>query len=152
MSREITTHHDLFGPQPGTGVGGDFTFTPGLDWVVLTAFTASTKSFHFQRPSAKIMYAEYRVVWLPTEVHRVRVRWHYNNEQGMNFTDMGEIVPVPTGGPIPSALNITAAMQAAQQAGQYTHIGHSFKGDALTPLILYEAHMTINWRVGYFGA
>lgn len=145
----IQTTHDLFGPQPGSGNG--FQFTPNADWQVLTAFTANTKSFHFQLPTAKILFAEWRLVWLPTAQHLARLRWHHNVNGEMQFTEIGEIVPAVTGGPIPSALNITAAMQAAQASGLFVHVGQSFKGDGATPMVLYEAHLTIHWRVGYHG-
>jgi hypothetical protein len=151
----VPTHHDLFGPQPGSGNG--FQFTPGVEFDSLTAFTANTKSFYFGIPqinltTPKIVYADWQVVWLPTAVHRARLRWHYNDAGGMHFTDIGEIVPEVTDGPIPSSLNITAALQAAQATGRYVHIGQSFKGDNATPMVLYSATLSIYWRAGYYGA
>lgn len=150
MSLVIPVTYDLFGPQPGSGNG--HSFTPGTEFAALTAFTASTKSFYFNERMPKIEYAVWRIVWLPTEVHRAKLRWHHNINGEMIFTDMGEIVPNVTGGPIPSALDITAQLRAAKDQGFYTHVGESFKGDNATPLVLYESHIMIHWRVGYHGA
>ena len=144
----IPITYDLFGPQPGTANG--HSFIPGTEFAALTAFTASTKSFYITVPTARIEYAEWRVVWQVQSVHRAKLRWHHNDENGMNFTDIGEINP-GAGGLIPSALNITAAMQAARASGKYVHVGQTFKGDGAAPLVLYEAHLTIHWRVGYHG-
>jgi hypothetical protein len=145
----IPVVYDLFGPQPGSGNG--FSFTPGTEFAELTAFTANTKSFYFDRATPHIEYAVWRAVWLPTEVHRARLRWHHNDENGMNFTDMGEIIPAVTGGPIPSAVDITIPLRQARASGLYVHVGQSFKGDGVAPLVLYEAHLMIHWRVGYYG-
>lgn len=129
-------------------------YTPSTEFLALTAFTAGTKEFYWEFKSPKILRSAVTVVWIPTAVHRVMIRFHYYTDPPGSppvFTDLGEVVPVPTGGPVPSGVEITTALRQLAADRRTGYIGAYYKGDGIAPLRLYETRITTIFQLGYYG-
>jgi hypothetical protein len=148
--------YNLFGPlHPG------FTFTPtaGCSWPD-TANTSWTESFDFGNPSPEVVSATLLVVWQPparlagdtsTPLWVNVLAWSYDSQGVVIGPFAQSFVAQPTpgsGGPIPTGLDMTAAMQQLRATGHQWYISAQFcGGDGTKQLTLWLTRLSIEWGI-----
>lgn len=140
---KLTTHHQFFGPLPGSG----YTFTYPDQWMQLTGFTANAKEFYFNHEHARIAWASWLIAWVPTSnSQQVRLTSHYwNGPTQSPLTPFATITAAPNGiHPVLQSANITDHMRALQTQGFSQQIVAGFYG-ANQPIKLYESRLQILW-------